>query len=290
MPTGRPAVFLDRDDTLIANRTLPEVAGVRRGDLCDPDRVQLLPGVAEGCRLLSESGLVLVVVTNQGVVARGGGTLDDVRRTNDRLRDLLSDPARPGASMIAAVYACPFHPEGAVERFAREHPWRKPSGGMVRAASIELGIDLPTSWMIGDSARDIEAAVDAGVPRDSTILLDERAPDILSAALYVLAARAAGGEQSTVALSLDRPGAFENERVRETVIATANALAERTGMELVEVLLDASGLRATLSGPKVVALGFGAELRRLTNGWHKARHGSNLWPEPPDLHRGGDDA
>lgn len=48
----RRAVFLDRDDTLIANRSLEPVQGRRRGDLCDPARVRLLEGALEGCRLL----------------------------------------------------------------------------------------------------------------------------------------------------------------------------------------------------------------------------------------------
>ncbi len=277
---GRHAVFLDRDDTLIANRSLGETPGVRPGDLCDPSRVALLPGAEEGCRLLHAAGLTLVVVTNQGVVARGGGTLDEVRRTNDRVRELLPDHGRPGASIIDAVYACPFHPQGSVPRFTGEHPWRKPSGGMMLAAAEELGIDLRSSWMIGDAERDIAAAVDAGIPRDNTILLGPRVPDLLAAALVVLAGRAARTERSTVTLKAERPGAFEDPRVRDTVIATANAIAERTGLKLVEVALDASGVSATLEAPEVVAVGFGAELRRLTNAWHRAKFGSALWPEP----------
>lgn len=277
--TGRQAVFLDRDDTLIANRSLGETPGVRPGDLCDPARVELLPGAEEGCRLLHASGFALVVVTNQGVVARGRGTLDEVRRTNDRMRELLPDHGRPGASIIDAVYACPFHPQGSVPRFAREHPWRKPAGGMIVAAAAELAIDLRSSWMIGDAERDIEAAVDAGIPRDNTILLGPRVPDMLAAALVVLAGRAAQTERSTVTLTPGRPNAFEDPRVRDTVIATANAIAERTGLKLVEVALDASGVSATLEAPEVVAVGFGAELRRLTNAWHRAKFGSALWPE-----------
>ncbi len=279
---GRPAVFLDRDDTLIANRSLSAMPGLRPGDLCDPSRVSLLPGAEEGCRLLHASGLVLVVVTNQGVVARGGGTLDEVRQTNDRLRELLADPGRPGASIIDAVYACPFHPEGSVPRFTGEHLWRKPMGGMIEAAAAELGIDLRASWMIGDSERDIEAAVDAGIPRDNTILLNERVPDMLAAALVVLAGRAARTERSTVTLTAERPGVFEDPRVRDTVIATANAIAERTGLKLVEVTLDASGVSATLEAPEVVAVGFGAELRRLTDAWHRGRFGTPLWPQRRD--------
>ena len=57
----QPAVFLDRDNTLIAND----------GDLGDPGQVRLLDGVAQGLAALREAGFRLVVITNQGGVARG---------------------------------------------------------------------------------------------------------------------------------------------------------------------------------------------------------------------------
>ncbi|MCC6971598.1 MAG: hypothetical protein IT434_15410 [Phycisphaerales bacterium] len=91
----RPAVFLDRDDTLIQNAELPwDRGGTPRGDLCDPAWVRLLPGVAEACRMLAGAGFALVVVSNQGLVARGVGTLEDVERTNRRMLDLLSEGGR----------------------------------------------------------------------------------------------------------------------------------------------------------------------------------------------------
>ncbi len=71
----RPAVFLDRDDTLIVNRDLTLRPGERAGDLADPDRVRLLDGALDGCRWLKRAGFALVIFSNQGVVARGGRRL-----------------------------------------------------------------------------------------------------------------------------------------------------------------------------------------------------------------------
>lgn len=159
------AVFLDRDDTLIENAGLPDeaFAGGVRGDLADPGEVRLLPGVRRACVSFRRAGLLLVIVTNQGVVARGGATIEEVEATNRRVCDLLEDPDAPGTTLITRVYYCPFHPLGTVAEYTREHPWRKPAPGMLLAAAESLEIDLDRSWMVGDAARDIEAGIAAGI-------------------------------------------------------------------------------------------------------------------------------
>lgn len=160
----RRAVFLDRDDTLIACRSLPAPAPPGRpGDLYDASLVELLPGVVHACEALSAAGLALVVVTNQGSVARGAARLEDVERVNRRVRDLLP--------MIDAVYYCPFHPQGCGNAFTREHEWRKPGGGMLAAAARTLGLDLSASFLIGDAPRDIDAGRAAGLARERCYLL-----------------------------------------------------------------------------------------------------------------------
>jgi histidinol-phosphate phosphatase family protein len=176
-------VFLDRDDTLIAARSLPAPPlPAAPGDLVDPGLVRLLPGVLGACRRLKDAGYVLVVVSNQGVVARGGGTLEQVEAVNRRMMELLCEEGEPGRSLIEAVYWCPFHPKGTVARFAREHPWRKPGPGMVLAAAEELGLDLAASWLVGDAPRDVEAGVAAGLASGRCILIGTGGPEDLAAA------------------------------------------------------------------------------------------------------------
>ncbi len=167
----RPAVFLDRDDTLIENATLPPEswAGGLRGDLCDPAFVRPLPGAVEACRRLAEAGYSLIVVSNQGLVARGNGTLEQVEATNAALRRAFVD-AR-GQGLLAAVYHCPFHPLGRVAEYTREHPWRKPAPGMLLAAAAAFGVDLARSWAIGDKARDLDAARLAGLSAGRLVLV-----------------------------------------------------------------------------------------------------------------------
>lgn len=144
------AVFLDRDDTLIAcNAVTPD------GDLGDPALVRLLPGVLEGCCELKRAGYRLVVVSNQGGVARGRFGVDAVERVNARVNETLE-------GLVDAFRFCPFHPAGVVPAYTREHPWRKPQPGMLLDAAAALAIDLGASWMVGDALRDVQAGAAAG--------------------------------------------------------------------------------------------------------------------------------
>ena len=185
-----PAVFLDRDETLIANATLPPPAspptGWRPGDLYDPARVELLPGALEACRGLRSAGFVLVIVTNQGCVARGSATLLQVEAVCHRVCEVLRSEG--GASLIARVYYAPYHPGGSVPGFAREHPWLKPGGGMLRQAARDLGLDLSRSWLIGDAERDREAGVHAGLPTEQCLRCGPGTtyPTVLDAAEQIL--------------------------------------------------------------------------------------------------------
>ncbi len=188
-----PAVFLDRDDTLIANASLPPeaFAAGRSGDLADPACVRLLPGVFEACCTLRRGGFVLVVISNQGVVARGGASIAQVEATNTRLCELLPDPGRPGCSLIERVSFCPYHPDGTVEPFCIEHPSRKPNPGMILDAIDDLGLDPAASWLVGDADRDIEAGHRAGLDPARLLLLSPHTniPDLPAAAAHILSNR-----------------------------------------------------------------------------------------------------
>jgi D-glycero-D-manno-heptose 1,7-bisphosphate phosphatase len=186
-PRVRRAVFLDRDNTVIANC----------GDLGDPERVVLLPGAGEAVATLRDAGFTLVVVTNQGGVARGRYDDAAVHAVHDRLATLLNGAgARPPA--IEAFYYCPYHPEGTVAEYRREHPWRKPAPGMLLQAAADLGLDLASSWLIGDAPRDIEAGRNAGC---RAVLIgstpcegaDAVVPSVLEAARVVVARSAIDG-------------------------------------------------------------------------------------------------
>ncbi|HEX8342185.1 MAG TPA: HAD family hydrolase [Tepidisphaeraceae bacterium] len=154
----RPAVFFDRDNTLIIGN---EYCG-------EPDKVALVagaPGAVAKCRAM---GFATVVASNQSGVARGMFDEDAVRACNRRMDELLL-AANPAAVIDRHEY-CPFHPEGTVDAYRSDSDLRKPRPGMILAAAEAMAIDLSRSWMIGDAPRDIAAGKAAGC---RTILIDD---------------------------------------------------------------------------------------------------------------------
>jgi len=154
-----PAVFIDRDNTLIHND----------GDLGDPDAVKLKRGVAEGLMALRMAGFRLIVITNQGGVARGAYSEADVDAVHQRIAGVVEEQAQQ-QPVIDRFYYCPYHPDGAVEEYRRDHPWRKPHPGMLLQAARDMNLDLASSWLIGDQGRDVQAGRAAGC---RTILIGE---------------------------------------------------------------------------------------------------------------------
>ncbi len=136
------AVFLDRDGVI--NRKPPEGEYiVNRRELV------LLPGVPDAVRELQHAGFLVIVVTNQSGVARGKIDLDELHAIHQRMRELFL----ASEVSISDIYVCPH--EG-------DCTCRKPAPGMLLRAAQEHGVDLQTSWVVGDSLRDIEAGKRAG--------------------------------------------------------------------------------------------------------------------------------
>jgi mannose-1-phosphate guanylyltransferase / phosphomannomutase len=155
----RAAAFLDRDGTINENVDW----------LTDRKDIILIPGAAEGIKLLNEKQILVVVITNQPVVARGMATEDDVHKMNARLATLLEEKG----ARIDAFYFCPHHPEtnhpeANDPKYRRDCDCRKPKPGMFRDAARTHNIDLAQSFMVGDKTIDIAAGKAAGC---STILV-----------------------------------------------------------------------------------------------------------------------
>lgn len=138
------AVFLDRDGVI--NRKALEGEYVT----CWDD-FHFLPGVAEGVALLNRASFSVIVVTNQRCIAKGLLSTDELEEMHKRMTASL---ARAGAN-IDAIYYCPHEMEPTCD-------CRKPAPGMLLNAARARGIELPSSWMIGDSDIDVEAGRNAG--------------------------------------------------------------------------------------------------------------------------------
>jgi D-sedoheptulose 7-phosphate isomerase len=134
---GRRAVFIDRDDTVA--KDVPYCPS--------PEKLVLFQGVGRSIKRLNDAGFLVLMVTNQSGVARGYFTEDDLARIHEKMRqDLAQDGAR-----LDAIYHCPHLPEGGCD-------CRKPAIGMVLQALREFDIDLSSSFVVGDSEREMELA------------------------------------------------------------------------------------------------------------------------------------
>jgi D-glycero-D-manno-heptose 1,7-bisphosphate phosphatase len=137
-----PALFLDRDGTLILDKHY----------LSDPAGVELIPGVAAALRRARDLGYRLYLFTNQSGIARGLYTLDDVHRCNVRMDELLGLP-RPVFDDVCIAVEGPEIPNG----------YRKPSPRFILETVARDGLDPRRCWMVGDRESDIDAGLAAGI-------------------------------------------------------------------------------------------------------------------------------
>jgi histidinol-phosphate phosphatase family protein len=164
----RPAVFLDRDGTLVRD--------LRHG--AEPALMRLLPGVVPALRALDRAGYALVVVTNQSGVARGLFSADESLAMGRRLAALVA----AAGLRLAGYHLAPEAPESMPSRddhtgianpptgsSIKTPAFRKPSPRMLLEAAAALDLDLSRSWMVGDALSDLQAGLAAGA---RAILLD----------------------------------------------------------------------------------------------------------------------
>jgi len=141
-PTAPAGLFLDRDGTLILDKHY----------LADPAGVELVPGVPEAVRRAKALGYELFLFTNQSGIGRGIYTLDDTRRCNARMEELLASPS-PVFKDVCIAPETPDQPQ----------QYRKPSPRFILESIARHHLDPARSWMVGDNKADVEAGRSAGV-------------------------------------------------------------------------------------------------------------------------------
>ena len=134
----RPAVFLDRDGVINENR----VDHVKSWH-----EFAFLPGALDALRRLATLDWPVVVITNQAAIGRGLVSRETVEEINGRMVAAV----RSEGGRIDGVFYCPHRPE-------EECACRKPEPGLLLQAAEQLGLDLPTSFLVGDAASDVLAA------------------------------------------------------------------------------------------------------------------------------------
>ena len=142
--------FLDRDGTL----------NIDYGYVHKPEDVELISGAKQALHKLIANDYELILVTNQSGIGRGFFTEEQLHETNERLQDLLE-------LKFLKIYFCPYHPQAKVLKYRKVSSCRKPEPGMILQAFEDFPqIDREQSLMIGDSIRDVEAGISAGLKRN----------------------------------------------------------------------------------------------------------------------------
>ena len=154
------AIFLDRDGTI----------NEYRGFVRSTDEFELIPGVAKAIKRLNDTGFLVIVITNQPVIARGETTIEELNEIHNKMETLLGDEG----AYLDAIYYCPHHPhkgyEGEIPELKIECECRKPKPGLILQAANDYNINLEESYMIGDTENDILAGYNAGC---KTILVNK---------------------------------------------------------------------------------------------------------------------
>jgi D,D-heptose 1,7-bisphosphate phosphatase len=144
----RPAVFLDRDGTMIHET----------GYLGRFDDLRWFPWTTDAIRLLNRAGFVVCVTTNQGGIGLGLYTEAFVVELHERMATMLD----AGNARVDGWFYCPHHPSAIVRELRLDCDCRKPRPGMIHQAVQRLGVDPAQSFVVGDKLADVGLATNAG--------------------------------------------------------------------------------------------------------------------------------
>lgn len=146
----KPAVFLDRDGVLNKEKSY----------ICAVDELEIFPYARDCIIGIKQKGYYAIVITNQSGVARGLFTEQKLAEMNDKLMQ---------ETEVDAIYYCPHHPEGMIERYRQVCKCRKPEVGLIEQACQDYHIDMEHSYLVGDRANDILTGQKVGI---TTVLLE----------------------------------------------------------------------------------------------------------------------
>ncbi|OFX20916.1 MAG: histidinol phosphate phosphatase [Bacteroidetes bacterium GWA2_31_9b] len=138
------AIFFDRDG----------VINFDPGDYTyQLDEFKINDGIIENLKRLVETGYLLIIITNQGGIAKQIYSHDNV----EKIHEYLANELKKSGIELTEIYYCPHHSD--VEKCL----CRKPGSLFIEKAIARFNIDQKKSYMIGDKMRDVEAAENAGI-------------------------------------------------------------------------------------------------------------------------------
>jgi D-glycero-D-manno-heptose 1,7-bisphosphate phosphatase len=200
----KPAVFLDRDGVI--NEMWYDAEHGTVDSPANPAQFQLTPGAAAAIARLNQSGLPVVVVSNQPGIAKG----KLVPRLLDAITARMRETLAAGGATVDGVYYCLHHPDARLSEYKQACECRKPGPGLLIRAAAEMDLDLARSFMVGDGVTDVRAGRRAGcrtiwigtmkcdvcrLMREPEATPDLTAANLAAAADLILAALADGGRR-----------------------------------------------------------------------------------------------
>jgi len=152
LSSKQKCVFLDRDGTI----------NVFNGLVTKPEEMELIDGVSDAIKTINSLGFLVIVITNQPVIARGDVDFETLDLIHMKMETLLGK----NGAYIDDLFYCPHHPDkgfdGEKLEFKIDCDCRKPKPGMILKAAEKYNIDLSLSYMAGDDKRDVQAGINAG--------------------------------------------------------------------------------------------------------------------------------
>lgn len=139
------ALFIDRDG----------VINVDRGHVYSQEDFEFNDGIFDLCKGYSDSGYLILIITNQAGIAKGIFTEAEFIK----LTEWMISRFQEKGILISKVYYCPHHPD-----FTGPCKCRKPQPGMLLNAIKEFDLDITECVLIGDMETDLEAGRRAGIP------------------------------------------------------------------------------------------------------------------------------
>lgn len=158
----KKAVFFDRDGVINELVYDPE-HGVVDSPMV-PTEVKLVYGIEKLIKGIKDMGFMIIICSNQPIVALGKTTLKNFEAINEAIKKQL----KAKGAILDYEYYCMHHPFAKIKKYKLDCKCRKPKIDLLLRAAKDHDIDLKNSWMIGDGVDDVIAGKKAGC---KTILL-----------------------------------------------------------------------------------------------------------------------
>ena len=142
-------IFLDRDGVINEDY----------GYVYKWSEFKFIEGSIDALKYLTELKIKLIIVTNQGGIARGYYTEDDFKNLNQKMIDKMNSY---GIEILDTFY-CPHYRDGIVTSLSIDCECRKPKPGMILKAAKKYELDLSRSIIVGDRESDLIAGKNANL-------------------------------------------------------------------------------------------------------------------------------